>query len=64
MVKSKDKEIKNIKSLLKKTGKKIKIRKQQVSLTLPDIKKEKKWEEPNRFFKSELEETKRSMFLR
>jgi hypothetical protein len=40
------------------------IKKQDVRLTLPDIKRQNMWNDPNRFFKSEMEETKKSMFLR
>ena len=40
------------------------IKKQDVRLTLPDIHRQNMWNDPNRFFKSEMEETKKSMFLR
>ena len=50
----------------KEIKKKIKdiLKKQKASVTMPNIKRENKWEKENGFFKSEMEETKKSMFLR
>ena len=40
------------------------LRKTKVSYKVPEYKKESIFEDPNRFFKNELEETKRSMFFK
>lgn len=62
--KSKKKEKKkkfNLKGLSKKLSYK-KSPASKTTLTIKDYKAESIWDDPNRFFKSEMEETKRSMF--
>ena len=39
------------------------MKKSSVDIKIPAYKAESSWDDPNRFFKNELEETKRSMFL-
>lgn len=52
--KKKNKGLINLKKILKK---------EQASLTIPDYKPESVLGDRNRFFKEEMEETKRSMFF-
>lgn len=62
--KLKDKSSKKWQKLAKKLSKPKQIlKKERASLTIPDYKAPSVLGDPNRFFKSEMEETKKSMFF-